>query len=170
MESLFGLPAHPLIVHAAVVLVPLAALGTIAIAVWPAARRRLGWIVVAFALGGFITAWMAKESGEPLEEKVEESQLLEDHAELGEALPAYAFVLFVTSAGVMGLDEWRRRRLGDGERPSWFGPATAVVAVIAVTASVVTTIDVARVGHSGARATWQEIQDQPSHGDADEDD
>ena len=31
IENLFGLPAHPLIVHGAVVLVPLAAIGTILI-------------------------------------------------------------------------------------------------------------------------------------------
>ena len=44
LDSLFGLPAHPLLVHGAVVLVPLAALGTIVIAFWPAARERIGWI------------------------------------------------------------------------------------------------------------------------------
>jgi len=42
LDSLFGLPAHPLLVHGAVVLVPLAALGTIVIAFWPAARELIG--------------------------------------------------------------------------------------------------------------------------------
>ncbi len=42
MDELFGLPAHPLLVHAAVVLVPLAAIGVVLIAFWPAARARLG--------------------------------------------------------------------------------------------------------------------------------
>jgi len=33
----FGLPTHVLVVHAVVVLVPLAVLGAVVIAVWPAA-------------------------------------------------------------------------------------------------------------------------------------
>ena len=68
LESLFGLPAHPLLVHAAVVLVPLAAVGTVAIAVWGAARRRIGWIVVALGFVAFGSALLAQSSGESLEE------------------------------------------------------------------------------------------------------
>jgi hypothetical protein len=39
--------------------------------------------------------------------------------------------------------------------------AVIVVSTAAVLASVVGTVRVAQVGHSGARATWQEIQDHP---------
>ncbi len=39
INSLFGLPAHPLVVHAAVVLLPLAAIATILTAAIPASRR-----------------------------------------------------------------------------------------------------------------------------------
>jgi hypothetical protein len=42
LDTLFGVPSHPLVVHAAVVLVPLAAIGTIVIALWPTARQRIG--------------------------------------------------------------------------------------------------------------------------------
>ena len=42
----FGLPSHVLVVHAVVVLVPLAVLGAVAVALWPAARRRCGWLGV----------------------------------------------------------------------------------------------------------------------------
>lgn len=41
-----GLPVHPLVVHAVVVLLPAAVLGTIAVAVRPAWRRRYGTLVV----------------------------------------------------------------------------------------------------------------------------
>ena len=54
LETLFGLPAHPLIVHAAVVLVPLAAIGTIVIAVSAKARLHIGWIVVALTASAFV--------------------------------------------------------------------------------------------------------------------
>ena len=42
-----GVPIHPLVVHAVVVLLPLAVLGTIAIVVRPAWRLRYGPLVVA---------------------------------------------------------------------------------------------------------------------------
>jgi hypothetical protein len=41
-----GLPAHPLIVHATVVLVPLAAAAVALHAFWPAARARLGLVTL----------------------------------------------------------------------------------------------------------------------------
>ena len=49
MDKISGLPAHPLLVHIPVVLVPLAVLGTIVIAVSRKMRDRLGWIVAPAA-------------------------------------------------------------------------------------------------------------------------
>ena len=43
-----GLPFHPLIVHAVVVILPLTVLGAIGISVWPAMRRHLGLLVLLF--------------------------------------------------------------------------------------------------------------------------
>ena len=40
MSTVNGLPAHVLLVHAVVVLVPLTSLLLVLVAVWPAARRR----------------------------------------------------------------------------------------------------------------------------------
>jgi hypothetical protein len=45
-----GLPAHALLVHFIVVLAPLTAVLAILCAVWPAARQRLVWLVLALAL------------------------------------------------------------------------------------------------------------------------
>ena len=39
-ETVFGLPTHAIVVHATVVLLPLAALVVLLHAFWPAARRR----------------------------------------------------------------------------------------------------------------------------------
>lgn len=46
-DTLNGLPAHPLVVHAVVVLFPLAILGTLLIAIRPRWRVRYGPLVVA---------------------------------------------------------------------------------------------------------------------------
>ena len=68
LDTLFGLPAHPLIVHAVVVLVPLAAIGGIAIALSAWVRAHIGWLVVAFAVAGVVLVPLATGSGEALEE------------------------------------------------------------------------------------------------------
>ena len=47
MTTITGIPAHALLVHAIVVLAPLVALLEILCAFWPAARRRLVWLVLA---------------------------------------------------------------------------------------------------------------------------
>ena len=75
-----GLPAHVLLVHAVVVLVPLAALLAVVAAVWPAARRRLGFLTPLVALLALAGVPLATEAGEWLEEHVPESPLVEQHA------------------------------------------------------------------------------------------
>ena len=103
---------------------------------------------------------LGQGSGESLQEKTEESELTEEHAELGEAMPWFALPIFITASGVMVLDR-RRASTGAESQPSWVGPAVIAMSAAAILASVVGTVRIAQVGHSGARATWQEIQDHP---------
>ena len=50
-DSVFGLPLHPLAVHAVVVLVPLAALGAVVMVVSRRLARRYGGLIVAACVG-----------------------------------------------------------------------------------------------------------------------
>jgi uncharacterized membrane protein len=168
MDSLFGLPAHPLLVHGAVVLVPLAALGAAVIAASASMRRRFGVIVVGLALVAFVFTFLAKESGESLEEKVDEDELVEDHAELGGTMPIFAFALLAASGVLVAVEIFGRRMAGgpatvatgdDSGSPPWIRPVTIGLAALTVVVSVAATYQVALVGHSGAKATWQEVQD-----------
>ncbi len=63
-RELFGLPAHALIVHAAVVFIPLAAVGAILYVLWPALRRPTWWAVLALGVAAPLTAWAARLSGQ----------------------------------------------------------------------------------------------------------
>ena len=158
LNSLFGLPAHPLLVHAAVVLLPLAAIGTIAIAVWGDARRRIGWIVVVLGFAAFGFTLLAQESGSTLEEQVDESPLSEDHGQMGESMPWFALPIPIFATAVMVLDRKRTKDEAAGvAQPAWMGPAVIVVSAAAVLSSVVGTVRVAQVGHSGAKATWEDV-------------
>lgn len=145
---LFGLPAHPLLVHVPVVLLPLVAIGTVAIVVSASLRERFGWLVVALAGFALLGVQLAMGSGEALDGHVEKSQLLERHTELANSLRPLAIVLFLLVLAVVLLG---RRRL-----PGSWKWAAPVVGVLAVLSAVGTTARLAEVGHAGAKATWHE--------------
>ena len=74
LKTLFGLPAHPLVIHAVVVLLPLAALGLVVVAAIPRARRHYAPVVLAGALVAMLSVLVATGSGEQLEERVDDSR------------------------------------------------------------------------------------------------
>lgn len=147
LDTVAGLPVHPLVVHAAVVLVPLAALGAILMAFWRSFSRRFGVIVVITAGVGAVASFVAKESGEQLAARVGEP---EQHAELGDVLPLIAFALFVI---VLVFWLFDRGVPANRARPAWL-IALAVVMVAAAAVAMFWTI---RTGHTGAEATWSAI-------------
>ena len=61
--SIYGLPAHPFVVHLAVVLVPLAAIATIAVG-WNARWRHRYYLPIALvAIIGAVGAFLAQQTG-----------------------------------------------------------------------------------------------------------
>lgn len=151
-----GLPIHPLVVHAVVVLLPLACLGTLALAVRPAWRQRYGVLIVACAAVATALTPVATSSGESLERHVGDPG---KHAALGDQLIWFALPMLVLVAGLVWLDRRRTSTAatdGSAERTATAGsPAIVrVVAVLALVAAVATSVQVYRVGDSGARAAW----------------
>ncbi|WP_229846325.1 hypothetical protein [Streptomyces atratus] len=112
---------------------------------------------------------LTTESGEWLEERVRESALLEEHAEMGSGLTPWAIALFVlTVAGwLLGRAGLRRERerSGAADSPTEDGVSTVArlassvavrvaVLVIALVVTVGAVVDVYRIGESGAMAVW----------------
>lgn len=155
-----GLPLHPLVVHAVVVLLPLGILGTIAMAVRPGWRHHYGWLAVAVTAVATVLIPVATSSGEDLQERVGSAG---DHAELGEQLIWFALPMLLFGFALMYFDR-RATRLaahseGTAQHVATGGSATAAravtwMAVLAVVASVAAGVQVYRVGDSGARAAW----------------
>lgn len=155
-----GLPVHPLVVHAVVVLLPLAIIGTLLIAAVPRWRRPYGPVVLAVALVATVLIPVSTSSGEALERHVGNPG---EHAELGGQLIWFALPLLVLVAVLVWLD-----RRADGPPPDDNGRADgvqtdgrvvrrrirAVVAGLAVVAALAAGVQVYRVGDSGARAAW----------------
>ncbi len=162
-SDFFGLPLHPLIVHATAVLVPLAALAVIGAVVWPRFRAWAGPLPMGLSLVAVILTPLSTASGENLEHDVAETALLEKHTEMGEQLLPFTIALLVFSVGFWWLD---RRRTTTPEAPTHAGTTaltasrlrtlTAVVGVLALLAAVGTGVQVGRIGHSGAKAAWSD--------------
>ena len=151
-DDLFGLPAHPLIVHAAVVLMPLAAAATVVVALVPRWRRSYAAIAFAAAVVAAGAIWLAKESGESLEERVRETELIERHAHLAEQLLPWSLAVVVVAGAVVAAD-----RFGAGLAKMSTRALTAGLVVAALVTGVGATWTVIEVGHSGAKATWHDV-------------
>lgn len=169
-DSIGGLPLHPLVVHAAVVLVPVAALVVLVAAVWPRFRRWSAWVPAVMAIGAFGAALVAKETGEALLRKVPGSAELARHMSLGKSVALWAAALVVV-AGLVTLTTWVERRLpwmpripvrigvpaGDGDAVVMPRAYEAVAAVLALVVAVGAITVVVLAGHSGATAVWMTL-------------
>ena len=133
MDKLFGLPAHPFLVHIPIVLLPLAAIGTVAIVArrkWYLAYR---WVVLAIAVVGTGGAVLASSAGEELEGRIvaiegpQAASGWEHHAELGETARNIALVYVVLLAAYV-IIPWlleRRRATPAADESTPDAPARA---------------------------------------------
>src|SRR4051812_12836309 len=95
LTKINGLPAHVLLIHAVVILLPLAAAMVVVGAVWPAARRKLGFLTPALALVVLVLVPITTNAGEWLEKRLPESDAIEKHQRLGDQLLPWAIGIFV---------------------------------------------------------------------------
>ncbi len=165
-----NLPVHVLVVHAVVVLVPLAVLGAVVVSVWPAARRRYGWLVVGVAVVATAAIPVATSSGEGLEHRLPRTGLLETHTRLGDQLLVFvaamlvflvAFMVIHQRNGVLARHEGPGTMTAPATPPLLAGPLRIVAGVLAaltVALAVVSGVQVYRIGDSGARAAWADTQ------------
>ncbi len=156
-ETVFGLPVHPLIVHATVVVVPTAA---VVVALWFLSARFRAWsgvLPLLLAAASVVLAPLSTSSGENLEHQVGESHLVEEHAELGDMLVWWCLGLLVVAAAGWLL----RNRQG-------LAKAVSVgLVVVAVAVSAGTLVQTVLIGHSGAKAAWSDVaQDSTSGSDS----
>lgn len=165
-EFVNGLPLHVLVIHAVVVFVPLGALGTAAIAFWPAARRRVGWVVASVVALGTALTPIATSSGELLQNRLPDNPLIVAHQELGEQLIYFVAPQLLAVLGLM-IAHTAHQSAQDADDAENGGPGRARIAVIAVAVlavglSAAATVHVFRVGETGSRAVWEGIANLPA--------
>ncbi len=157
-----GIPLHPLVVHAAVVLLPLAALGAVVIAVRRSWRRSFGIPVLLLALVGVATVPMATTTGTQLWAALgARNPLIGVHAERAAWLLPFAVAFLVLLAAAV-LTELAATRAEVGAHaapaasPTRYRVATGLSALAALVGIAVTVI-VVWIGHTGSVAAWQGI-------------
>ncbi|MCL8024834.1 DUF2231 domain-containing protein [Nocardioides bruguierae] len=142
--EILGLPAHPLVVHGAVVLGPLAGLVSLAY-LRPAWRGLLRWPLLVGAVAAMVFLVLAAVSGESLLESREQLRQLDgmhDHEEGGELARNLTLLFGVLAIATTAL---QRRLHGVLATAAPVATALAAVAMIVV---------IALAGHSGASLVW----------------
>lgn len=175
-DTIVGLPVHVLVVHAVVVLGPVAGLTAVAYALRPTWRRALRVPLATVAVLAAIAATVAAQSGAELQERLvrlgvggSTLEAITLHAERGElarntALVAAVVVLVATlwllPPDRAGEPHAARQPDAAGE-PGASGPggrtARTVVAVLLAAAGVAVVVTTMLAGHSGSSAVWSEI-------------
>jgi hypothetical protein len=144
LDLIFGLPVHPLVVHSAVVLVPLVAIAGLVMSYLPSFSRRYGKPIVIIALIAQLSLFAAKSSGEAFEERL--GKEVERHANFGEVAPWTMLPLLI----LLYL-RWRMDREGAN-----IGSVALrrTVSVLLVFAAFFALVYIYLTGHSGAESVW----------------
>ncbi|GAA2641296.1 DUF2231 domain-containing protein [Paractinoplanes durhamensis] len=150
-DQVNGLPVHALVLHAAVVFVPLLALGAIAYALIGQWRAKIGWAVVLLAIAAPASTFVAKESGEKLYDRLigqglkgNGKVILDDHMHYGSMTFLFSLGLGIVSLVLVILT----RRGGLPKIVEW------ILAAVAVVLAVLSVYYVYKTGDSGATAVW----------------
>jgi hypothetical protein len=163
LVTIFGLPAHPLLVHAVVVLLPMAAAGAAALAVVPRWRRKYAWPLLGVTLLGVGSVPLAQWAGDQLYARMAglDNPLIEKHASLGNDLLPFAlgFGVVVVAMLVAGrlADREGAAAADDPAVPKTWRRIAVVVAVLVIAAGAAATVQTVRIGHSGSTAVWDGV-------------
>jgi uncharacterized membrane protein len=154
-EEFKDLPLHPLVVHAAVVLIPLLVVGAVVYAVAPGLRPRIGWAVTGLAVVAPLAALFAKLSGDAFRQRLIDKnslggqvlQRVNDHRSLGNITLWFTIALAVTTLLLLFITSRRAPAI-----PRW---GIVVVGVVVVGLAVGSGYYVFWTGDYGARAVWE---------------
>lgn len=140
-DLFLGLPLHPLVVHAAVILIPMAALAAIAAAIRPAISRKYGAVIIGIVVIGQLSSFLAKSTGQVFVERLGID--IQRHVSFGEnapltSLPLLALVVLLYRVDKKGSSKGQRK----------------IIATLTVLAAIFAAGYMAVTGHSGAAAVW----------------
>lgn len=140
LDTFAGLPVHPLVVHFAVVLLPLASLSLMVSIYIPRYRKSYAFASLVGVFMGTGAAVVAKQSGEALAARIGNPA---KHANYGNILPLLAALFFASS-----FLWYRSIRKSSTVKATPLGHVTAILGIGVLVLTFLT-------GHSGAEAVWK---------------
>ena len=189
LDNINGIPTHALLVHAVVVLLPLAALGGIAVALVPALRRRYCGLVLLLTIVAAAAVPVTQRAGQRLFDRlsaqfgpddVTQAGLMQRHADLAQKLLPWALLLLAGVALAVLPPLLARRQIGaravpvtvgggagaeartePETTPAWTKPVALLAAAVTLAGAVASVILVVRIGDLGSKAAWERLN-QPA--------
>src|SRR4051794_10349224 len=160
-----GLPAHALLIHLVVVLVPVAALVLVGQAWSRPVRRWAGVGGPLLCLGALVMVPVTTHAGtwfrDHLPKAFAQSAAVKRHADLGNQLLPWVIAMFVLSVAVYLIGRTTR----EADEPVVLAPAAGttgaltivqiVIALLATVAAAGSVVQTVRIGDSGAQAVWK---------------
>ena len=152
-----GVPLHPLVIHAVVVFVPLAAIAAVVMSV-PKYRWIARWPALLLTLAATAATYVATLTGEHLAEDrgLEELSLVETHEEWGERLMIGMWVFAVLVVIAFWVLPHVTRLAGARDRVAKVAALEKPLMVLVPLAAVAVLVLVFLTGDAGARAVWQQ--------------
>ncbi len=148
MITINGLPAHILLVHVVIVLLPLSSAMAILGSIWPAAQRKFTFLTPLAALAGLIAVPITVAAGKQLAARLQLGEIIARHQMLAQQILPLAIALFVTTAA-----QWAYLRFAP-QRRGWI---TVGLAILVIGSAGATTLQVVLAGDAGAHAVWGPI-------------
>lgn len=152
MTIVNGVPAHAVLLHFVVALVPLTALLEIVCGLWPPARRgQLMWLTLILASGTMvltpITAnagvWLYKLTADP-------TPILREHAARGSTMTYFAAALLAAAIGLAVLRATEHR----SEKPRVI--LQTMMGIVVLVVGISSMIQIYRVADAGGQSVWNE--------------
>jgi uncharacterized membrane protein len=154
LDQINGLPVHALVLHAAVIFVPLLAVASIVYGLIARWRSHIGWAVALLAIVAPLSAFIAMESGKELFARLQSDnrvspagvEIINDHMGFGTRTFWFSLALGVITLIMVFAT---LRKAGSLPRAADLGLALVMIVLAAITGYYVF-----RTGDSGATAVW----------------
>ena len=151
-----GIPLHPLVIHAVVVFVPLAALAAIAMSA-PKWRWLARGPALVLTLGATAASFVATRSGEQLQDdRGLDTPLVHTHEEWGERLMIGMWVFAALVVVAFVVLPVATRLAGGKDRPGSAAVLEKPLMVLVPIAAIAVLVLVVITGDAGAKAVWQQ--------------
>lgn len=164
-EEILGIPLHPLLVHAAVVFVPLLVAAGLVYALVPFVRRHIAWFAVGMSFVAPLSALAAKLSGDAFRARLirngtigDNLAKVDEHSSFGDSTLYISIILGLLVLALVFVQSRRSRPrdTDDNAEPPGGGSMllAVVLTILVIVSSGTAAYYVFRAGDTAAHIVW----------------